>query len=184
MTQTLFKILLAACVALASLGGAGAAPVTGKPGVSSDQQGLHQWQVLNGKLILINGSYQDVLVYKRSLTFYFENKPGAEWLHVPIDDGAAGREFTWFSISQGEKTVADAAVAARGGGIELVIAETKPYAPAPIAVRRYRLTEAGDNDTDGPAYFFKKISSTAYPTRAGLTVEQVLEKEIAAKSRK
>ncbi|AVR97104.1 hypothetical protein [Pseudoduganella armeniaca] len=59
--------------------------------VSSQQQGLHQWPALKGKLILINGTYQDTTTYKRSLTFYFESKPGGEWLHVPVVDGPARR---------------------------------------------------------------------------------------------
>jgi hypothetical protein len=183
MIKSIFKTLvLASCVALA--GGAIAATSTGATSVSSEQQGMHQWQVLGGKLILINGAYQDVLVYKRSLTFYFESKPGEEWLHAPIIDGDKRNAFTWFSISQGEQTVADAAVVARANSVEVVIAETKPRVVAPISVTWYRFTEAGDDETDGPAYFFKKTSVTTYPANAKLTVEQVLKKEVAAKMKK
>lgn len=179
MIGKLFQtLLLAAAMALAAL----AAPAGAS--VLSQQQGLHQWPVLNGKLILINGTYQDVQSYKRSLTFYFESRPGAEWLHVPVVDSETERELTWFSISQGDKTVADAAVVAHAGGIELVIAATKPYKAAPVAVRWYRLTESDGNNPDGPAYVFKKISATSYPASATLTVEQVLKKELAAKANK
>ncbi|WP_198117840.1 hypothetical protein [Massilia rhizosphaerae] len=183
MIKSIFKTLvLASCVALA--GGAIAATPTGASSVSSEQQGMHQWQVLGGKLILINGTYQDILVYKRSLTFYFESKPGEEWMHAPIIDGDKRNALTWFSISQGEQTVADAAVVAHVNNVELVIAETKPRVVAPISVTWYRFTEAGDNETDGPAYFFKKTSSTTYPANAKLTVDQVLQKEVAAKMKK
>jgi hypothetical protein len=183
MIKRIFKTLvLASCVALA--GGAIAATPTGATSVSSEQQGMHQWQVLGGKLILINGTYQDILVYKRSLTFYFESKPGEEWMHAPIMDGDKRNALTWFSISQGEQTVADAAVVAHVNNVELVIAETKPRVVAPISVTWYRFTEAGDNETDGPAYFFKKTSSTTYPANAKLTVDQVLQKEVAAKMKK
>ena len=175
-------LVLASCMALT--GGAIAATPAGATSVTSDQQGMHQWQVLGGKLILINGAYQDVLVYKRSLTFYFESKPGEEWLHAPIVDGDKRNALTWFSISQGEQTVADAAVVARPNSVEVVIAETKPRVVAPISVTWYRFTESGDDETDGPAYFFKKTSATTYPANAKLTVEQVLKKEVAAKMKK
>lgn len=165
-------LALACCMAL------GAVPAAAS--VTSQQQGLHQWPVLKGKLILVNGAYQDTTSYKRSLTFYFESKAGAEWLHVPVVDSASEQALTWFSISRGEQTVADAAVVARADGVELVVAETRPGARAPIAVRRYRLSEAGDDHPDGPAYFFKKMSGSSYPASAKLTVEQVLKKEVSS----
>jgi hypothetical protein len=175
--------VLASCMALAG-GSVAATPAGNTSSVSSEQQGMHQWQVLGGRLILINGTYQDVLAYKRSLTFYFESKPGEEWLHAPIIDGDKRHALTWFSISQGEQTVADAAVVARANGVEFVIAETKPRVVAPISVTWYRFTEAGDDETDGPGYFFKKTSATTYPANAKLTVEQVLRKEVAARMKK
>jgi hypothetical protein len=176
-------LVLAACMAVAVHTGANAAPAVGT-GVSSQQQGMHQWQLPKGKLILINGSYQDVTTYKRSLTFYFESKPGAEWLHVPVTNSDTDQDLTWFSISQGEQTVADAVVIPRVGTVELVIASTKPGGTAPVTVRRYRLAEYSDDNPYGPAHYFKKISATSYPSSARLTVEQVLEKEVSAKPRK
>ncbi|WEF34321.1 hypothetical protein [Pseudoduganella chitinolytica] len=185
MINSILKTLvLAGCVALGAHGGASAAPAGAAASVSSLQQGLHQWAVLKGKLVLVNGTYQDVTTYKRSLTFYFESKPGAAWLHVPVIDSPTEQETTWFSISQGEQTVADAAVVARGEGVELVIAETKPGKGAPVAVRWYRLAESDDDNPDGPAYFFKRTSATSYPAKAKLTVEQVLKKEISSRSSK
>jgi hypothetical protein len=168
-------LLLAACLAIAVPAGAA---------VTSDQQGLHQWPALDGKPILVNGTYQDTTTYKRSLTFYFQGKSGGAWLHVPLIDSDSAPTFTWFSIAHGEQTVADAAVVAEAGSVELVIAETRPGAAASITVRTYRLTEAGDDMPDGPAYYFKKISATRYPASAKLTVEQVLKKEITSRSKK
>jgi hypothetical protein len=176
MNKLLGTVVLAACMAVVAPG-AGAS-------VSSQQQGMHQWPALKGRLILINGTYQDVLKYERSLTFYFESKPGADWLHVPVITSATDQPLTWFSASVGEQTLADAVVVAVPGGIELVVASTRPGDPAPITVRWYRLTESDDGHPDDPAYFFKKISSTSYPASAKLTVEQVLKREVAAKSRK
>lgn len=177
MLDKLFKTLILACCVTLAIPGSGSASV------SSQQQGLHQWPVFKGKLVLINGTYEDTTTYKRSLTFYFEGKPGSEWLHVPVIDSETERTLTWFSISRGEQTIADAVVVARDDGVELVLAETRPGARAPIAVRWYRLAEAGDDNPDGPAYFFKKISATSYPASAKLTVEQVLKKEVSAKSK-
>lgn len=184
MINSIFKTLALACCLALGAGGASAAPAAGSASVSSQQQGLHQWQALKGKLILINGTYQDTTSYKRSLTFYFESKAGAEWLHVPVIDSDTEQALTWFSISQGEQTVADAVVVPRADGVELVVAETRAGARAPVAVRWYRLAESDDDHPDGPAYFFKKTSATSYPASARLTVEQVLKKEATSKSRK
>jgi hypothetical protein len=185
MIESIFKTLgLAACMALAAPGAIAAAPASATAAVSSQQQGMHQWQVKGGKLILIVGTYQDVTTYKRSLTFYLEGKPGEEWMHVPVIGGPAEQDLTWFSISQGEQTVADAAVVPRAGSVELVVAETKPGGRAPVTVRWYRLAEYSDDNPDGPAHYFKKISSSSYPTSAKLTVEQVLKKEAASRSGK
>jgi hypothetical protein len=183
MIKSIFNTLvLASCVSLTDA--AIAATPAGNTSLSSEQQGIHQWQVLGGKLVLITGTYQDVLAYKRSLTFYFESKPGEAWMHAPIIDGDKRNALTWLSISQGEQTVADAAVVTRANGVELVIAETKPRVLAPISVTWYRFNEAGEEETDGPSYFFKKTSSTSYPGNAKLTVEQVLKKEVAARMKK
>jgi hypothetical protein len=183
MIKNIFNTLvLASCVSLADA--AIAATPDGNTSLSSEQQGIHQWQVLGGKLVLINGTYQDVLAYKRSLTFYFESKPGEAWMHAPIIDGNRRNALSWFSISRGEQTVADAAVVTRANGVELVIAETKPRALAPVSVTWYRFVEAGEEETDGPAYFFKRTSSMNYPANARLTVEQVLKKEVTARMKK
>jgi hypothetical protein len=130
--NTLFNtVVLAACMALFAPG-AGAS-------VSSLQQGMHQWPALKGRLILINGTYQDILKYKRSLTFYFESKPGEDWLHVPVITSDTDQDLTWFSISQGEQTVADAVVVA-------VAAASNSSWPKPdrgIARRRSRCAGTG-----------------------------------------
>jgi hypothetical protein len=176
MNKLLGTVALAACMAFVAPG-AGAS-------VSSQQQGMHQWPALKGRLILINGTYQDILKYERSLTFYFESKPGADWLHVPVITSDTDHALTWFSASVGEQTLADAVVVAVPGGVELVVASTRPGDPEPITVRWYRLTEYSDENPYGPAYYFKKISTASYPASARLTVEQVLSKEVAAKSKK
>jgi hypothetical protein len=184
MNKSLFKTLvLTSSVVMAFHSGVNAAPAVGVS-VSSQQQGMHQWQLPKGKLILINGSYQDVTTYKRSLTFYFEDKPGSAWLHVPLINSDTDQDLTWFSISQGEQTVSDAVVVPHAGSVELVIASTRPGALAAVAVRRYRLAEYSDDNPYGPAHYFKKISAASYPSSAKLTVEQVLEKEGVSRLKK
>jgi hypothetical protein len=192
MIDSIFKtVVLAACMVLATAGAdaaraaAPAAPAAGSAALSTQQQGLHQWQVKDGKLILVTGTYQDARTYKRSLTFYLESKPGEEWLHVPVITSETEEAMTWLSISQGEQTVADAVVVPRAGSVELVVAATKPgNTTAAVAVRWYRLSEYSDENPYGPAYYFKKTSERTYPASAKLTVEQVLSKEVAAKSKK
>ncbi|WP_296953072.1 hypothetical protein [uncultured Massilia sp.] len=188
MIDSILKTLvLAACVALAAPGAGAATPTAAGPAaaaISSQQQGIHQWQVADGKLILVTGTYQDVTTYKRSLTFYLEAKPGEPWMHVPVVNGDTDQDLTWFSISQGEQTVADAVVVPRAGTVDLVVAETKPGARAAVAVRWYRLAAYSDENPDGPAHYFKKTSSSSYPASARLTVEQVLKKEVASKPQK
>ena len=66
---------------------------------------------------------------------------------------------------------------ARANGVEFVIAETKPRVVAPISVTWYRFTEAGDDETDGPAYFFKKTSGTTYPANLRLVLSKMDEAE-------
>jgi hypothetical protein len=185
MIDSIFKTLvLASCMVLAVPGANAAAPATGGASLSTHQQGMHQWPVKGGKLILITGTYQDVTTYKRSLTFYLESKPGDDWLHVPVITSETDQDTTWFSISHGEQTLVDALVVPRAGTVELVVADTKMGGPGPVSVRWYQLAEYSDENPYGPAYYFKKTSTKSYPASAKLTVEQVLSKEVAAKSKK
>lgn len=48
--QMLTTLLLTACLAIT---------VPARAAVMSDQQGLHQWPALDGKLVLVNGTYQN-----------------------------------------------------------------------------------------------------------------------------
>jgi hypothetical protein len=186
INSVLKTLVLASCIAMSTSGAIAATSTVSAGGASitSREQGMHQFQVPKGKLILINGTYQDVTTYKRSLTFYFESKPGADWLQVPVITSETDQDLTWFSISQGEQTVADAVVVPRGGTVELVVAETKPDGPAAVAVRWYRLAEYDDEHPYGPGHYFKKISTSRYPASAKLTVEQVLKKEVTSRLNK
>jgi hypothetical protein len=150
--------------------------------ITSSKQGLQQWSVLNGKLMLVAGTYQDTTSYKRSLTFFFEEKAGGAWLHVPVIESEADHTLTWFSVSAGETTVADAIVTTQGDGIYLIIAEKKGDKSS-ITATWYKFSAAGADFPDGPAYLFKSIASNAYP-KTRLTVEDVLKKETGLKAKK
>ncbi|GAB2844856.1 hypothetical protein GCM10027277_11030 [Pseudoduganella ginsengisoli] len=153
---------------------------TADAAVVTEQQGLHQWPVLGGKLIAVAGTYQDVLTYKRSLTFYFTNKNGEEWNHVPIIESKVDRTFTWFSISKGETTVADAKIIARQDGVYLAIA-TVAKDQNGIVISSYKFTENANELPDGPAYVFKKFGDRVCPKKLCATVEDALKTETSTK---
>ena len=150
--------------------------------VASSRQGLQEWQVLNGKLILVAGTYRDTTSYKRSLTFYFESKPGGAWLHVPVMESDVDHTLSWFSISSGEVTVADAVVNVQGGGVYLIVAERQADKSG-ITARWYKFSAAGSAYPDGPAYLFAPMSSSSYP-RTALAIEDVLKKEASLPPKK
>lgn len=166
------------CVALLA---ASHAPRAAAATIATTQQGMQQWRALNGKLVVIAASYRDTTSYKRSLTFYFEEKAGGEWLHVPVIESEADHTMTWFSVSNGESTVADAVVSTQGDATYLIVAEKKA---AGIVATWYQFTAAGVDFPDGPAYMFKPAFHHAYAGSKGMSVEDVLKKEAASKAKK
>jgi hypothetical protein len=175
MSNMLKQCVLSCCLALA-LCAAQAAPVL------STQQGMHEWPVGGGKLILVTGTLQDTETYKRSMTFYFQSKPGEEWNHVPIIESKVDHTLTWFTISKGETTIADGAVTPRGKDVQLLLAQKRDSGT--IAVTRYQFGEAGSDYPDGPAYMFKPVASKTIATSTGLSVEAALAREAAAAPKK
>lgn len=159
-----------------------AAPAVQAATIASTTQGLQQWPAFDGKLVLVAGTYEGTTSHKRSLTFFFEEKAGGAWLHVPVIESAADHTLTWFSISSGETTVADAVVTTQDDGIYLIVAEKKADKSGMTATR-YRFSAAGDDFPDGPAYVFKSIASRPYPA-SRLTVEDVLKREAGLKIKK
>jgi hypothetical protein len=123
------------CVALLA---ASHAPRAAAATIATTQQGMQQWRALNGKLVVIAASYRDTTSYKRSLTFYFEEKAGGEWLHVPVIESEADHTMTWFSVSNGESAVADAVVSTQGDATYLIVAEKKRRASSPLGINSLR----------------------------------------------
>lgn len=143
---------------------------------------MHQWPAFDGKLILVAGASTDTLKYKRSLTFYFVEKSGAEWLHVPIVQDEANFTLTWLSISTGETTVADAVVSLHDNRPYLILAKRNAGSGA-VDTRTFRFVQAGDDFPDGPAYLFKPVAANTYPQKA-MSVEDALKKEAQRKPTK
>lgn len=148
--------------------------------IATKQQGMQQLKALNGKLIVIAGTYQDTTSYKRSLTFYFEEKAGAEWLHVPVMESEADHDLTFFSISHGDDAVADAVFTTQGADNYLIVAEKKGSG---VVAHWYKFAAAGADYPDGPAYMFKPAGSKTYAKNTNPTVESVLSKEVRTKAK-
>lgn len=149
--------------------------------IASTQQGMQQWRALSGKLIVIAGTWQDTSSYKRSLTFYFEEKPGSEWMHVPVMESEADHTLTMFSVSQGDDLVEDAVVTTQGSASYLIVAQKKASA---VVATWYKFGEAGAAYPDGPAYMFTPVGAHTYAKNTGPTVESVLQKEVRLKAKK
>lgn len=149
--------------------------------IASTQQGMQQWRASSGKLIAIAGSYLDTTTYKRSLTFYFEEKPGAEWLHVPVMESEADHTLTLFSASEGDELVEDAVVTTQGTATYLIVAAKKT---AGVVTTWYKFGEAGSAFPDGPGYLFKPVGSHAYAKNTRPSIESVLQKEVRLKAKR
>lgn len=144
------------------------------------QQGMQQLKALNGKLIMVAGSYHDTTSYKRSLTFYFEEKAGGEWLHVPVIASEVDHDLTFFSVSKGDETIEDAVLTTQGADNFLIVAEKKGSG---VVARWYKFAAAGTDFPDGPAYMFKPAGTKTYAKATNPTVESVLQKEVRLKAK-
>jgi hypothetical protein len=158
-----------------------AAPVAARITLSA-QQGMHQWPALDGKLVLVAGANMDILLYERTLNFYFVQKSGPEWIHVPVVEGKNAFTPTLRSAATGETTTSDAVVVVHGKDVYLVRAAFG-MKKASIATTTYKFGEAGDEYPDGPWFLFKEVSRNSYPA-AKSSVEEVLQKEAQRKPAK
>jgi hypothetical protein len=178
--KKLSPALLAIVLALASV----SPPVLAKSSASqiipSTKQGIQKFPQFGGNLILVAGSYQDLTTYYRTLTFYFNDKEGGAWNHVPIYDVEVGNTLTWTSISSGETTTADAVVVLNNDAAYLIIAE-RP-AKGQINATWFKLIEADGNTNDGPAHQFIKIATHTHARSK--SIEDVLKSESTLKPSK
>jgi hypothetical protein len=166
------KILLILAASMIDVGSAHALP-----------QGIHKWDTPGGKLILVLGTYQDELHYRRNYSFYFQPVGSADdWRQVPVMEKKGLPSIGWNSASLGEISLADGAVAQRAGAIYFVTASKRAgkgsyYDPGDVTVVWYQLYDAGDNDHDGAAQQFVPVS-TRVIRGVPNGVDEVLEKEV------
>jgi hypothetical protein len=149
--------------------------------VTPMHQGLHQWPALGGQLMLVLGTYQDTVAYRRSYTFYFKEAKHETWYQTPVFNKKGLPEVEWDSASGGEITLADAVVAARPDGIYFITADKKAdqgYAEkGDITVTWHKLVTDDKDYADGPGYLFKPGFTRSYP-KSSLSVEAVLAREV------
>jgi hypothetical protein len=145
-------------------------------------QGQHQWPALNGKLILIVGTYQDTTSFRRSYNFYFNIAKDEAWSQVAVRNKAGRMQREWDSASGADVTLADGVVAPRADGVYFVVADKRAdqgyQEEGDITVTWYKLTESGDDTPDDPPYQFKPAFARTYPKSAA-TVESILKKELS-----
>lgn len=176
-----WKILLASALCLMTFYSGVAAPAA--PAVAIPmKQGLHQWQALNGQLMLVVGTYQDSTSFRRSYTFYFKDGKQETWNQVPFRHKSGRLQFEWDSASGAEVTLADGIVVSRGAAVYFIAADKRAdqgyQEKGDISVTWYRLMASGDDMPDDPAYQFKPEFTRTYP-KSAMTVESILGKELA-----
>jgi hypothetical protein len=145
------------------------------------KQGLHEWPVANGKLILVAGTYQDVQSFRRSYNFYFKARDQEEWNQVPLYGKTIGINFAPESSGAGDSTIADGIVSAQGGNVYFIFADKRTAGGAPdkgaTIVTWFRFVESDDKHPYDPAYYLKPVFTRTYAKSANLEIEDVLNKE-------
>ena len=150
-------------------------------------QGLHQWPVDGGRVMLVVGSYQDVTAFHRNYAFYFKTSTDDDWNQVVIAEPGGGPQFTWDSATHGEYTLADGTVVVRDDGLYFVVASKPMKNAATYADRRdivatwYKFSTS--SDPYDPPFTFKPTFKRNYP-RTALTVEDILTRELKLQPRK
>jgi hypothetical protein len=146
--------------------------------IRSTEQGAHEVSALGGKLVLIAATLADTQSYKRTLSFYFSDKGGTDLLHVPVIESKVDHTLTLQSISRGEETIADAALAVRGKKVYLIQVARNRSDRGAVA-RWFQFSEAGDDYPDGPAYVFKPVAQ--HELKQPASIEAALQTELKRK---
>lgn len=150
-------------------------------------QGLHQWPVNGGRVMLVVGTYQDVTSFHRNYAFYFKTSTDDDWNQVVIAEPGGEPQFTWDSATHGEYTLSDGTVVVRDDGLYFVVASKPMTKAATYADRRdlvatwYKFSKS--SDPYDPPYMLKPTFKRDYP-RTALTVEDVLARELKLQPRK
>ena len=182
--QRLAKVALMLCMSVQLAMAAQPAPKQTWP----LEQGMHEYSVTNGKLLLAVGTWQDTTTFKRVYHFFFVLTGQKDWNEVPVvlkpddldfaPDSASGGDVTredWISVVDGEK-------------FYFVRASTRADKgwndKGEIKATWFQFIEAPDNEPDGPPYALKPVFTRQYPASSKNNVETVLRKESALKPAK
>lgn len=154
------------------------------------RQGLHEFSVAGGKVMLVVGSYQDTTSFWRSYQLYFVGSGQAEWHQVPRmakpDDvqfsltSSGGGDHTlddWVALKRGAKFYMVRAVK-RTGTTALAKGDVKGEIKGEVKVTWYQLVEASNDVPDAPAYYLKPVFTRHYGGAMKLDVDAVLAKEL------
>jgi len=150
-------------------------------------QGLHQWPVSSGRVMLVVGTYQDGTAFHRNYAFYFKTSDYDDWNQVVIAEPGSEPRFTWDSATHGEYTLADGTVVVRDDAPYIVVASKPMTNAATYADRRdlvatwYKFSTS--SDPYDPPYTLKPTFKRKYP-RSPLTVEDILAHELKLQPRK
>jgi hypothetical protein len=169
-----------------------AVTICGTPAIAAAEsipmkQGVHQWQALKGKLILVVGTYQDTTSFRRSYNFYFKDSKDEAWNQVPLRNKAGRMQFEWDSASGAEVTLADGVISPRADAVYFIVADKRAeqgyHEKGDITVTWYKLIESGDDMPGDAAYQFKPEFVRTY-AKSAATVESILNKELALQPHK
>lgn len=150
-------------------------------------QGVHQWSTLNGKLLLVVGTYQDSTSFHHSYTFYFKEGKGEAWNQVVLKNRAGHPQFEWDSAVGADVTLADGVISPRGDAIYFIVADKRAdkgyYEKGDITVTWYKLILADDQHPDDPGYQLSQTFTRSYPNSSS-TVEAILGRELSLQPHK
>jgi hypothetical protein len=186
MRNTRPNTFLTLCLLFALQLGIGAAALA--KDVFPMQQGLHEWPAAGGKLILVVGTYQDTLSFRRSYGFYFKVKDQEEWNQVPLLRNGEGSDFAPVSASAGDVTMADGIVTSQGGNVYFIYADKRPAKgindKGDTIVTWFKFVESDNDHPDDPGYYLKPVFMRTYAKSGKLKIEDILTKESTLKPAK
>jgi len=144
------------------------------------QQGLHEWPVPGGKVMVVVGTYQDTVTFRRSYNFYFKAKDQEAWNQVPLVRTADDIDFSPESAGAGDSTIADGIVVSQGSNVYFVYADKRP-AKGATAVTWFKFIQSDNAHPDDPVYYFKPVFTRNYPKNSKQAIDDVLVKESTLK---
>lgn len=145
------------------------------------RQGMHEYKVPGGKLLMTVSTYQDTTTFRRNYHFFYVTQNSPVWNQVPVVKQGDELDFAPASASGGDVTLEDWLVVPRGTAWYVVRAvkhtDKGAHEKAEIKATWYKFVEAPDDAVEGPAYAIRPVFVRAYNASAKITVDAVLRKE-------